>query len=167
MCSLHMRPLIFISDREMDAALRCSICRGFLMVPVSTPCYHSFCSQCIRSALQCHTVGSQKCPVCARPAAPTTLRALPQLGKLIETFRNLRPLLLNEVKAGGEKLRCGTEYRLPVRSMDSMSVVNCRKLMKEYGLSEDGSKVCTNCDLFYLEYNSVENRVSSRYEAQY
>ncbi len=57
------------------------------------------------------------------------------------------------MKAGGEKLRCGTEYRLPVRSMDSMSVVNCRKLMKEYGLSEDGSKVCTNCDI-YLEHNN-------------
>ncbi len=143
--------LYFFYGREIDAGLRCSICRGFLTVPVSTPCCHSFCSQCIRSALHCHTVGSQKCPVCARPAAPTTLRALPQLGKLIQTFRNLRPLLLNEVKAGGEKLRCGNEYRLPVRNIDSMSMVNCRKLMKKYGLPEDGSKVCANCDTYIFK----------------
>ncbi len=132
--------LIFL-DREMDAGLRCSICRGFLNVPLYTPCEHAFCSQCIRSALQGHTVGCQKCPVCAKPAAPTTLRALPQLGNLIQTFRNVRPLLLNEVKAGGEKLRSGSEYRLPVRNIDSMSLVDCRKLMRKYGLSESGSKV--------------------------
>ena len=47
-------------SKRSSEALRCPICWDQLIGPVATPCGHTFCSQCIRSALNV----KKECPVC-------------------------------------------------------------------------------------------------------
>jgi hypothetical protein len=52
-----------------ETCLECPICLSIVNVPLSTPCGHTFCTQCIRQHL--HT--SSNCPSCRKQLATTSL----------------------------------------------------------------------------------------------
>ena len=47
-------------DQEAEVCFRCSVCLGVPYKPVMTPCFHSFCEECIGHWLRLNNV----CPVC-------------------------------------------------------------------------------------------------------
>lgn len=50
---------------EIDEELLCTICKMVLKNPVQTPCYHTFCSECIKGRL---SIDEDKiCPVDRKP----------------------------------------------------------------------------------------------------
>lgn len=60
--SFHLNLVCF------DQSMRCKICKEFMNVPVSLPCLHSFCSECVRSyfkrKLNSMKRGDIHCPQC-------------------------------------------------------------------------------------------------------
>ena len=74
----------------VDAAMRCSICKEFVDVPVALNCGHSFCSLCIRRSLEFRA----QCPTCRAPADVNELRPNRGLEAAINAFRAARSVLL-------------------------------------------------------------------------
>jgi flagellar biosynthesis GTPase FlhF len=68
------------SSKRSSEAVRCPICWDQLVVPLATPCGHTFCAQCIRSSLNAR----KECPVCR--AAISTHRALRDAKELREAI---------------------------------------------------------------------------------
>ncbi|KAI0928009.1 hypothetical protein AcW1_005392 [Taiwanofungus camphoratus] len=56
--------------RQLDDALRCSICGELYEAPVTLNCGHCYCSLCIRSALS----DKAECPICRQSASESHLR---------------------------------------------------------------------------------------------
>ena len=50
---------------EMRKHLTCAICMDLFIEPLSLPCHHTFCKQCIYKHF---ALGSQTCPTCRAPA---------------------------------------------------------------------------------------------------
>jgi E3 ubiquitin-protein ligase RAD18 len=76
---------------ELDAALRCQICKEFLKAPVLTTCGHIFCSICIRRTIS----DSNKCPVCLDETYESGLRKVLLLDSIVSWFGKNRAELLN------------------------------------------------------------------------
>lgn len=76
---------------QLDALLRCHICKDFLRVPVLTPCGHTFCSLCIREYLR----KEPKCPLCLNELRESNLRSEFLVNEVIESYKSLRQPLLN------------------------------------------------------------------------
>ena len=76
---------------ELDAALRCQICKEFLKAPVLTTCGHIFCSICIRRTIS----DSNKCPVCLDETYESGLRKVLLLDSIVSWFDKNRAELLN------------------------------------------------------------------------
>ena len=53
-------PIDQFVDQEAAVSFRCSVCLGVPYKPVMTPCFHSFCEECIGHWLRLYNV----CPVC-------------------------------------------------------------------------------------------------------
>lgn len=75
---------------QFDALARCYICKELFRGPVVTGCNHTFCSQCIRQYL----VNESKCPLCKLEVYESQLRRDIVFDELVDTFRLLRPRLL-------------------------------------------------------------------------
>lgn len=75
---------------QMDALLRCNICKNFLTIPVLTPCGHTFCSMCIRGYLS----NNPKCPLCLNELRESMLRSEYLVNEIVETFKSARMPLL-------------------------------------------------------------------------
>lgn len=74
----------------LDSALRCDICKDFYNSPVITNCSHTFCSGCIRRALN----AEQICPICRSSEQEYRLRKNPVVQELVDVFLSARPKLL-------------------------------------------------------------------------
>jgi E3 ubiquitin-protein ligase RAD18 len=75
----------------VEAALRCQVCKDFFKTPVVTSCSHTFCSLCIRRALN----NDGKCPLCRAPEQELRLRSNWSLEETVEAFVKARPATLD------------------------------------------------------------------------
>ncbi|KAJ9105191.1 hypothetical protein QFC20_004326 [Naganishia adeliensis] len=75
---------------RLDAALECPICKHAFEAPVSLACGHSFCSRCIRDALQ----ERKECPVCREEAREGQVRRNRVVEELVGAWTGLRDDIL-------------------------------------------------------------------------
>ncbi|CCK72072.1 E3 ubiquitin-protein ligase RAD18 KNAG_0I02880 [Huiozyma naganishii CBS 8797] len=93
---------------QLDSLLRCHICKDFLKVPVLTPCGHTFCSICIREAIN----KSAKCPLCLNELRESGLRGDFLTGEVVNCYQNLRQPLLERIQKVEEPTVAGSETSL-------------------------------------------------------
>jgi DNA repair protein Rad18 len=74
---------------SVDAALRCEVCKDFYTAPVITNCCHTFCSLCIRRALNTDGI----CPICRTSEQEYRLRKNTTVQDLLDAFVVCRPQL--------------------------------------------------------------------------
>lgn len=67
---------------QVEQSLRCHVCKDFFNSPVITSCSHTFCSLCIRRAL--NTDG--KCPLCRATDQESKLRGNWAIREAVDTF---------------------------------------------------------------------------------
>ncbi|KAF4677247.1 E3 ubiquitin-protein ligase rad18 [Perkinsus chesapeaki] len=72
-------PELLNSFKEIEAQLRCPVCKGFLDAPMMAKCSHVFCSLCIRRHLE---LVSQTCPECNAHASVSSLVKEPRLATM-------------------------------------------------------------------------------------
>ncbi|OBZ75140.1 Postreplication repair E3 ubiquitin-protein ligase rad18 [Grifola frondosa] len=82
--------------RQLDDALRCSICREFYEAPVTLNCGHCFCSFCIRSALP----EKPECPTCRKNTSEVHLRKNPAMESAVKAWGLARPFVLRLTSDG-------------------------------------------------------------------
>jgi E3 ubiquitin-protein ligase RAD18 len=82
------------SLKDVDAALRCEVCKDFYRTPMITACSHTFCSLCIRRCL----VNDGKCPTCRTPEQEVRLRSNWAMEGLVVAFVKARPVALEHVQ---------------------------------------------------------------------
>ena len=72
----------------VDSVYKCSACAGVLENPVSTPCGHIFCSDCVLAMV----IEERKCPVvgCGRSLDDVHPTDLPQAHRLREAISDMR-----------------------------------------------------------------------------
>ncbi|KAI5804983.1 hypothetical protein EDC01DRAFT_610190 [Geopyxis carbonaria] len=73
----------------LDAALRCQICKDFYTSAVITNCCHTFCSLCIRRAIQ----GKEICPLCRAPVQEHRLLKNTTVQDVVDVFIGTRSTL--------------------------------------------------------------------------
>ena len=56
------RNLVYKDDASIDVEFKCPICLEPFDNPVSTPCDHTFCRECIENSIKCNQ--NQTCPTC-------------------------------------------------------------------------------------------------------
>lgn len=71
---------------QLDALLRCHICKDFLQVPVLTPCGHTFCSLCIREYINVQG----KCPLCLSELRESMLRSEFLVSEIVDSYKTVR-----------------------------------------------------------------------------
>lgn len=75
---------------QVEAALRCQVCKDFYDTPMITSCAHTFCSLCIR---RCLTTDG-RCPLCRAPDQELRLRRNCTVEELVDLFQVARPALI-------------------------------------------------------------------------
>lgn len=75
---------------EVEQSLRCHVCKDFFNSPMITSCAHTFCSLCIRRAL--NTDG--KCPLCRTMDQESKLRGNYAIREACDAFVKARPAML-------------------------------------------------------------------------
>lgn len=75
---------------QVEAALRCQVCKDFYNTPMITSCSHTFCSLCIRRCLTNDGI----CPVCRTPDQEVRLRRNWTVAELVDAFQIARPALI-------------------------------------------------------------------------
>ncbi|KAF3767511.1 hypothetical protein M406DRAFT_252418 [Cryphonectria parasitica EP155] len=76
---------------QVEQSLRCHVCKDFFQSPLITSCSHTFCSLCIRRAL--NTDG--KCPLCRTPDQESKLRGNWAIREAVEAFVSSREVMLD------------------------------------------------------------------------
>lgn len=76
---------------QVEQALRCHICKDFFKSPMMTSCSHTFCSLCIRRAL--NTDG--KCPLCRTTDQESKLRGNWAIREAVDSFVSSRDAMLD------------------------------------------------------------------------
>ncbi|KAL2092462.1 hypothetical protein ACEWY4_012260 [Coilia grayii] len=88
-----------ISELDNKDYLRCSVCTGVLRDPVSIPCGHSYCRQCIASYwAQPNHAGHYACPKCRK-----RFRTRPEINSSASMPRQLQ---LAGASSGGGPIAC-------------------------------------------------------------
>jgi DNA repair protein Rad18 len=77
----------------LETHAQCPVCYDFYTHCVTLPCFHSFCSLCIRRALAFHTA----CPLCHAPATSGDLRPNFQLSAIAAQVKTLRRAVEEDV----------------------------------------------------------------------
>lgn len=96
----------FPSLSQLDALLRCVICKSHYAAPViSLACQHSFCSFCIRSfftaASSASSDSTNRCPVCGVEVIESQLVPVPVLEELVGWYAGNAPGLNAVIKRNG------------------------------------------------------------------
>ena len=91
--------------KRSSEALRCPICWDQLVVPLTTPCGHTFCAQCIRTSLNAR----KDCPVCR--VAISTHRALRDAKELREAGASAAGAAPAAASRAAAPARCGRRCR--------------------------------------------------------
>ncbi|XP_030641373.1 E3 ubiquitin-protein ligase TRIM17-like [Chanos chanos] len=73
-------------DAQLSLQIKCSVCLGDFTDPVTLPCEHSFCRQCITVHMQTSR-GVAVCPECRRPFTEEDLRTSRLLRNITEAMR--------------------------------------------------------------------------------
>lgn len=76
---------------QVEQSLRCHVCKDFFNSPMITSCCHTFCSLCIRRAL--NTDG--KCPLCRATDQESKLRGNWAIREAADTFVQSRSVMLD------------------------------------------------------------------------
>ncbi|CCM05056.1 uncharacterized protein FIBRA_07259 [Fibroporia radiculosa] len=76
--------------RQLDEALRCSICRELYAAPMTLNCGHCYCSLCIRSVLN----EKQECPACRKFASEEHLRKNVAMESAVKAWALAREFVL-------------------------------------------------------------------------
>lgn len=76
---------------QVEQSLRCHVCKDFFNSPMITSCCHTFCSLCIRRAL--NTDG--KCPLCRATDQESKLRGNWAIREAADTFMQSRNAMLD------------------------------------------------------------------------
>ncbi|PWN45463.1 hypothetical protein IE81DRAFT_320226 [Ceraceosorus guamensis] len=79
--------------KPLDAALRCELCFDVFRAPVSLRCGHTFCSTCVRNAINQGGAGGQECPKCRAKAQDSHLTPQIALETAAEAWRDARARL--------------------------------------------------------------------------
>ena len=72
-------------SEEQKKALQCGVCLEVMTKPVSTPCGHNFCANCLRHAMIC----APRCPLCREQLHGMVFRVNHMLQDMITTFLRL------------------------------------------------------------------------------
>jgi E3 ubiquitin-protein ligase RAD18 len=78
----------------LEASLRCQVCKDFFDTPMITSCSHTFCSLCIRRALD----ADGKCPTCRAVETDSKLRRNGVVQEIVDGFTSARIGLLEMAK---------------------------------------------------------------------
>lgn len=85
------------SLEETESSLRCPVCHDFLRIPVDVSgCRHTFCSECVRTALRAQRksgTGATSCPSCRAPTDERRLAPNRSLARVVELWRSTRSSL--------------------------------------------------------------------------
>ncbi|GJE87930.1 RING-finger-containing E3 ubiquitin ligase [Phanerochaete sordida] len=78
--------------RQLDEALRCTMCRELFQAPVTVNCTHGhcFCSYCIRDAL----ATKPECPLCRGQISEVQIRKNPAMEDAVKAWNVARPFVL-------------------------------------------------------------------------
>lgn len=76
---------------QVEQSLRCHVCKDFFNSPVITSCSHTFCSLCIRRALN----ADGKCPLCRATDQESKLRGNWAIREAVDTFVASRGVMLD------------------------------------------------------------------------
>ncbi|CAL1703473.1 unnamed protein product [Somion occarium] len=76
--------------RELDEALRCSICGELFQAPLTVSCGHCFCSLCIRTQLAVKA----ECPLCRQSTSEFYLRKAQTVEDAVKAWNIARPYIL-------------------------------------------------------------------------
>ncbi|KAK7689073.1 hypothetical protein QCA50_007764 [Cerrena zonata] len=76
--------------RELDEALRCTICGDLFSGPLSVACGHCFCSLCIRTQLNVKA----ECPLCRKSTTEFHLRKVQSIEDAVQAWKIARPYIL-------------------------------------------------------------------------
>ncbi|KAJ4390655.1 E3 ubiquitin-protein ligase rad18 [Gnomoniopsis smithogilvyi] len=168
---------------QVEQSLRCHVCKDFFNSPMITSCSHTFCSLCIRRAL--NTDG--KCPLCRATDQESKLRGNWAIREAAEAFMNSRKAMLDLARqpaasaptppkrkasaaaAGGESANKRT--RMSTRSSSMRSAANATtSLQEEAGESDveeqdeyipdDGLSECPIC-LWRMKAEKVDRHLDT------
>lgn len=140
------------SLREVEQSLRCHVCKDFFNSPMITSCSHTFCSLCIRRAL--NTDG--KCPLCRTTDQESKLRGNWAIREAAEAFMNSRKAMLElarqptapaattpKRKADTETVRgesANKRTRMSTRSSSMRSAANAATSITEEATESDAEE---------------------------
>lgn len=75
--------------------LQCAVCLSVLVNPVSLPCNHFFCKDCVDSVLG---MKSAACPLCKQHFTRRNYSADPTVQKIVNRYRDIHDLLMNDLQ---------------------------------------------------------------------
>ncbi|CCF58880.1 hypothetical protein KAFR_0F02840 [Kazachstania africana CBS 2517] len=136
---------------QLDALLRCHICKDFLKVPVLTPCGHTFCSICIREYIN----RQSKCPLCLNELRESMLRSEFLVNEIVQSFQSVRTKLLEVVKMptiSGSEDKSLIELGSDLESESGENIQSSKELESEEG-DDDIQIVGTNQTKSTLRHN--------------
>lgn len=134
---------------QVEQSLRCHVCKDFFNSPMITSCSHTFCSLCIRRAL--NTDG--KCPLCRATDQESKLRGNWAIREATEAFMTSRKAMLdlarqpaapastppkrkaNKAAVGGESANKRT--RMSARLSSTRSAVTTTAFLQEENSEPD------------------------------
>ncbi|KIM87497.1 hypothetical protein PILCRDRAFT_815020 [Piloderma croceum F 1598] len=105
------------SLRQLDSALRCTICSEWFDAPVTLACGHCFCSLCARNYIN----DKSECPSCRKAVNEVHLRANPVMEEVVSVWKLARPIILELLKADAEHRRSPNKTRKRKRDRSGTS----------------------------------------------
>ena len=111
---------------QVDAGLRCQVCKDFYTSAVITSCSHTFCSLCIRRCL----AADGKCPTCRASEQEVRLRKNVALQEVADAF----------VAARAQALEVATRKEEEAGSDDGVTVANSRGVKRKRRAGGDAAE---------------------------
>lgn len=135
---IHLTVLLFLrrmassSSVLSEEQLQCSICLDVFTDPVSTPCGHNFCRDCLKTCWDCTQYYS--CPMCKE-----TFKKRPEL-RVNTTFREIVDHFQKRCNDGERFVRC------------DVCTEKCRRAVKS----------CLNCETSFCETHMEPHKIAPK-----
>lgn len=98
---------------QVERSLRCHVCKDFFNSPMTTSCCHTFCSLCIRRALNTDA----RCPLCRATDQESRLRGNHAIREAVEAFTASRDATLQFAR----QVAAGIPAATPKRKADQVA----------------------------------------------
>ena len=122
---------------QVDAAVRCQVCKDLYTTPMITSCSHSFCSICIRRCL----AADGKCPTCRASEQEVKLRQNWALDEVVAAFRLARDTILEFAQKPPVAAGPNTKKRkLDHQGQASLDQMDQRRKTRSQSLKESTSQ---------------------------